>query len=78
MTRNHRYLYRLSLATWASLLVGHLFWYLYQAFAAFPIDETYTNGIGFQLLAFGLMKLPFWLLALVMVLLIEFFLFGRR
>ena len=78
MTRNLQRIYRASVAVWALLVMVHLVWHLQRAFAALPTDEAYTNGVGFQLVAFGLTKFPFWLLGLVALLLAEFFLFRRR
>jgi hypothetical protein len=78
MTRNPQQIYWASAAVWALFVAGHTVWYVRCAFAALPTDEVYANGLGFQLVAFGLTKLPFWLLGLVVLLLVEFFLFRRR
>jgi ABC-type Fe3+-siderophore transport system permease subunit len=78
MNRNPQQIYWASVAVWGLFVVGHLVWHLWRAFAALPTDEVYANGLGFQLAAFGLTKLPFWLLGLVALLLAEFFLFRRR
>lgn len=78
MTRNPQQVYWASLTAWALFVAGHVVWYLWPAFAAMPTDEIYANGLAFQLVAFGLTRLPFWLLGMVALLLGEFFLFRRR
>ena len=78
MTRNPQQVYWVTVAVWALFMVGHMAWYVQRAFAALPTDEVYANGLGFQLVAFGLTRLPFWLLGLVALLLAEFVLFRRR
>lgn len=71
-------IYFLTLAVWGLLMIGHLVWYLRQAFSALPTDEVYANSVGFQLVAFGVTRLPYWLMGLVAILLMEFFFLRRR
>jgi hypothetical protein len=78
MTRNPQQVYWATVAVWAVFVAGHMAWYVQGAFATLPTDEVYANGLGFQLVAFGLTRLPFWLLGLVALLLAEFVLFRRR
>lgn len=67
-----------TLIVWGLLLLGHLGWYLRGAFNSLPTDEVYANSLGFQLIAFGLTRLHYWLAGIVVVLLVEFFVFRRR
>lgn len=78
MTRKPQRIYWASVALWVLFVVGHMAWYLRWAADALPTDEVYANGLAFQLVAFGLTKLPFWLLGLVVLLLAEFFVLRRR
>ena len=77
VTRNPQQVFRASVAVWAVFMAGHLVWCLWRAFVALPTDEVYSNGVGFQLVAFGLTRLLFLLLGLVVLLLAELFLFRR-
>jgi hypothetical protein len=74
MTRNPQQVYWATVAVWAVFVAGHMAWYVQGAFATLPTDEVYANGLGFQLVAFGLTRL----LGLVALLLAEFVLFRRR
>jgi hypothetical protein len=78
MTRNPQQVYWVTVAVWALFMAGHMAWYVRQALAALPTDEVYANALGFQLVAFGLTRLPLWLLGLIALLLAEFVLFRRR
>ena len=78
MTRKPQQIYWVTAAVWALFVVGHMAWYVLRAFAALPTDESYANRLGFQLVAFGLTKLPIWLPGLIALLLAEFFLLRRR
>jgi NADH:ubiquinone oxidoreductase subunit K len=76
--RNPQLVYLVTLVAWSLLVIGHLGLYLRQAFSALPTDEVYANSVGFQLVAFGLTRFPYWLVGIVAVLLVEFFIFRRR
>ncbi len=78
MDRNPQQMYWASVAVWTLFVIGHLMLHLRLALAALPTDEVYANGLGFQFVAFGLTKLPFWLLGLIALLLAEFSWFRRR
>jgi hypothetical protein len=66
------------LIAWTLLVAGHLCWYLRDTYAALPSDEVYANSLAFQFLAFGLTRLPGWLLVLVAALLVAFVVQRRR
>lgn len=76
--RSSQLVYFVTLFAWSLMTIGHLWLYLRQAFSALPTDEVYANSVGFQLVAFGLTRLPYWLVGIVAVLLVEFFIFRRR
>jgi hypothetical protein len=70
-------IYRWTLLVWGVLVVIHLSWYLVRVFQAPPSTEIYANRLEFQVIAFGLTQFPYWLLALIFLLLLEFLIFGR-
>jgi uncharacterized membrane protein len=69
--------YRLTLLSWIALVLIHLGIYLAAFFRAGPTDEVYANSISFQILAFCITALPYWLLVLLVVLIVEFATVGR-
>lgn len=71
-------IYWISFAFWLLSMLIHLACYLSRAIVAMPTDEIYANSLTFQVVAFGITKLPFWLLGLAPLLLLESFLFRRR
>jgi len=74
---SHR-LYRWSAYAWVIFVLVHLAINL-RAWWSLPLsDEVYANEIGFQIVAFALVSLPYWLGGLVVVLLLEFAVFGRK
>jgi uncharacterized membrane protein len=72
-----RRVYRWTTIGWFVLTLIHFGVYLAAFFRAGPTDEVYANSIGFQVLAFCLTVLPYWLLLLLIVLIIEFATVGR-
>jgi hypothetical protein len=63
-----------SLLLWASCLVCHLAVYFYLWSQA-PLDtDVYVNTVGFQLIVFTPIRLPYWLAGLIVLLSIEFLL----
>jgi hypothetical protein len=73
-----RRIYKWTLFAWALGVILHFTWHLLRIFNGPPSSEVYANTIGFQLAAYALTQLPYWLLGLIGVLVIEFVLFGRR
>jgi uncharacterized membrane protein len=72
-----RRIYRLTVEGWLVLVMIHLVFRISAFMSAEPTDEVYANSIAFQLLAFCLTALPYWLMFLLAVLLAEFATFGR-
>ena len=71
-------IYQWSACAWATFVLAHLAFNLFTWSNLPPSDEVYTNGVGFQIIAFALVSLPYWLGALLVVLLLEFAVFGRK
>ena len=43
-----------------------------------PTDEVYTQALPFQIASFAFSSLPYWIGALLIILIIEFATFGRK
>lgn len=71
-------IYKWSVCAWATFVLVHLAFNLLTWWNIPPSDEVYTNGVGFQIIAFTVVSLPYWLGALLVVLLLEFAVFGRK
>lgn len=67
-----------TVVLWTILVIGHAAWFVVRAFEQLPTDEVYAQSVGFQVLAFGLTRLPFWLLGLLFLLVLETGILGRR
>jgi hypothetical protein len=55
----------------------HLVWYVLEMRAQPPTEEVYTRMLSFQVAAFALTRLPYWLGILLVALVLEFAAFGR-
>ena len=55
----------------------HASYYVHSVLSGPPSPDLYANGVGFQLVAFALARLPVWLLSLVLLLVAEFWILGR-
>ena len=66
-----------TVITWLVGVLVHLVWYVLQMGDQPPTDEVYTRMLSFQVGAFALTTLPYWLGALLLVLILEFAIFGR-
>ena len=70
-------MYAATAAAWSVLVFCHAAWRIYSVLSGPPDPDTYANDWQFQVLAFAIVKLPYWLMALIVVLLAEFAIFGR-
>jgi hypothetical protein len=70
-------IYWWTLIAWLVGVLIHLVWYVLQMRDQPPTDEVYTRLLSFQAVAFALTTLPYWLGALLLVLILEFAIFGR-
>lgn len=70
-------IYGWTLALWAVAVVAHLVWFVVAASTYPPTDEAYTRLTLFQPAAFAVTRLPYWLGGLLVLLIAEFFIFGR-
>jgi hypothetical protein len=76
MTKKPQAIYTASSLFWLLLVSVHFGWYILSAQPS--SDELYSNSFGFQIVAFSLLKLPYWVMGLVVILLTEFFALRRR
>ena len=73
-----RRIYRWSAYAWTTLVLVHLAFNLFTWWNLPPSDEVYANELGFQIIAFAVVNLPYWLGGLIAVFLLEFVMFGRK
>lgn len=71
-------IYRFTFFIWLTAVVFHAISHLIKVFKFLPSDEVYANSIGFQFVAYFLTILPFWILVLILILLIEYFIFRKK
>jgi uncharacterized membrane protein len=77
-TSRSQRIYWLTTIVWLVLVLIHLGLYVMAFLRAGSTDEVYANSISFQIIAFCLTVLPYWLLLLLTVLIIEFATVGRK
>lgn len=63
---------------WLAGMIAHLIWAVLQQRNQPPTDEIHTRMLSFQIASFTLTSLPYWLGTLLVVLVIEFAIFGRK
>ena len=71
-------IYRWTAIAWLVGMIAHLIWAVLQQRNQPPTDEVYTQLLSFQVASFTLTILPYWLGALLIVLVVEFAIFGRK
>ena len=70
--------YRWTVIAWLVGMIAHLTWVILQQRRQPPTDEIYTQVLSFQIASFALTSLPYWLGALLTILVIEMAIFGRK
>jgi hypothetical protein len=58
----------LTLSVWGACVLLHAWYYVASILASEDIPDAYARAWDFQLLMFGLFRLPFWLLVLAVAL----------
>jgi hypothetical protein len=76
--RNPQRIYAATVTAWGALVMCHAAWHIHSVLSGAPDPDTYANEWTFQVVAFSLVKLPYWVMTLVVILLAEFFLFGQK
>ncbi len=72
-------LYAATVAIWASVVAGHAAWWFVLVLPNTPPSpDLYANNVGFQIMAYLLVWLAPAVVVLILVLLVEFTLVGRR
>lgn len=70
--------YGWTAVAWLAGMGAHLVWSVLQQRALPSTDEVYSQFLSFQLASFAFTAFPYWLVALLVALLIEFLIFGRK
>jgi uncharacterized membrane protein YgaE (UPF0421/DUF939 family) len=70
--------YLQTVALWAVIVVVHACWHIAGVLSGTPDPEVYANTVGFQVIAYTLTRLPYFVIGLAIVLLVEFVLFNRK
>jgi hypothetical protein len=68
----------LTIVLWALAVVSHAVWYVTSILSGPPSGDLYANHVSFQLLMFGLLRLPIWLIVLPLVIAIETAVAGKK
>ena len=63
---------------WLVALIAHAGWHIWIILSDQPSPDLYANSLGFQVIAYALFWLPYFLVALFCLLLVEFMVFGRK
>lgn len=71
-------IYLVTTVCWLICMSTQLFWSLHQRSGEPPTNEVYAQGLSFQVVAFVLTVLPYWLQSLLLVLIVEFAIVGRK
>ena len=71
-------IYAFTVALWAVGLVAHGAWFAWSALSGPPSPDLYANHLSFVLVVFLLIRVPLWLIGLLLILIAEFVLFGRK
>jgi hypothetical protein len=70
-------IYWWAVCVWGVAVLVHCIWFVLAATSQPPTDEVYTRALGFQLVAFALTELTYWLSGLLCISIAEFAVFGR-
>jgi uncharacterized membrane protein len=70
--------YRWTAIAWLVGMIVHLIWAVLHQRNQPPTDEIYTRMLSFQIASFTLTSFPYWLGALLVILVIEFAILGRK
>jgi len=78
MKNRPQYVYRWTAIACLVGMITHLICAVLLQRNQRPTDEVYTRMLSFQIANFALTSLPFWLGALLVILVIEFVIFGAK
>ncbi|ODU75855.1 MAG: hypothetical protein BGP10_09760 [Rhodanobacter sp. 68-29] len=76
--RSPQRIYAITTILWAIGLTAHCTWFVWSALTGPPSPDLYANHLSFILIVFLLIRVPFWLVGLMLVLIGEFSVFGRK
>lgn len=78
MKQQPQNIYEWTALVWLVGMMAHLIWTVQKQYNQPPTDEFYTQLLSFQVAGFALTIFPYWLGALLVILIIEFVIFGRK
>jgi uncharacterized membrane protein len=78
MTYKPQYICRWTSIAWLAGMSLHFIGSILQHHHQPPTDEVYTQLLSFQIASFALTLLPYWAGGLLLALLIELVIFGRK
>lgn len=76
--RKPQSLHAATTALWLVGMVAHCVWRTHAALSGPPSPDLYANHVSFQLVAFLIVWVPAWLIGLLVALVGEFAIFGRK
>ncbi|BFI95798.1 MAG: hypothetical protein RSP_13080 [Rhodanobacter sp.] len=77
-SRSSQSIYATTTAICAVGMVLHLAWMIWQWLSGPPSPDLYANHLSFILVVFLIFWTPIWLLGLLLILVVEFVIFGRK
>ena len=75
---NRRSIYAWTLGLWGACLLIYFCFYVVSRLSGPLSPDVYANTFSFQIIAFALTVLPYWLMGLLIVLFSEFALFRKH
>lgn len=76
--RKPQTIYTATTALWLAGMLVHCLWRTQAVLSGPPDPDLYANHVSFQLVIFLLVWVPAWLIGLLVVLVGEFAIFGRK
>ncbi|EIL87728.1 hypothetical protein, partial [Rhodanobacter sp. 115] len=76
--RKPQTIYSATTVLWLIGMLAHCTWRTYAALSGPPSPDLYANHLSFQLVTFLVFLAPAWLIGLLVVLVVEFAVFGRK
>ncbi len=71
-------IYAATVILWALGMATHCAWFIWSALSGPPSPDLYANHLSFMLVVFLLFRAPLWLIGLLLILVGEFAMFGRK
>ncbi len=76
--RKPQTIYTATTCLWLVGMLAHCVWRTHAALSGPPSPDLYANHVSFQLVTFLVFWMPAWLIGLLLILVGEFAVFGRK